>query len=325
MAHPDKASVFLIDKPDSEQSIIIGGLLAPSEKIPEREALHMMNDILGGTFTARINMNLREEKHWAYGAYSFMTGAKGQQPLLVYAPVQTDKTSDSLAELQRELRAYIGGEPAEAAELQKVKDKRINELPGRFETIAAVSGAVSSMVTYDRPLNYMDGYAEQIRGADLKTIHKLARQTIKPEQFIWVIVGDKKKIEKGIRGLDIGPIAELNVDGKPVGETVAAGGTSQPRVRPAAAGIACGCGRLKSAGSQHLPISGEIRAAKNQFNSTLTVAPGKNFPRTPFLHPPDFHAHQSTVTQMSQYLLHSVINERVQPPAGLGQCACNYR
>ena len=224
VAHPEKASVFLIDKPDSEQSIIIGGLLAPSEKIPNREALHMMNDILGGTFTARINMNLREEKHWAYGAYSFLTGAKGQQPLLVYAPVQTDKTSESLAELQKELRAYIGDQPAVSDELQKVKAKRINELPGRFETIAAVSGAVSDMVTYERPLDYMDGYAEQIRGADLDSIHALARETIKPEQFIWVIVGDRKKIEKGIRDLDIGPMAELDADGNPVGEPVAAGG-----------------------------------------------------------------------------------------------------
>ncbi|SHF90394.1 zinc protease [Microbulbifer donghaiensis] len=216
VAHPQQASVYLIDKPDSEQSIIIGGLLAPSEKIAEREALHMMNDILGGTFTARINMNLREEKHWAYGAYSFMTGAKGQQPLLVYAPVQTDKTSESLAELQKELRAYIGDKPAMAAELQKVKDKRINELPGRFETIAAVSGAVSDMITYERPLNYMDGYAEQIRGANLDNIHALARKTIKPEQFIWVIVGDKAKIEAGVRDLNIGPIVELDADGKQV-------------------------------------------------------------------------------------------------------------
>ncbi|MCX2841417.1 insulinase family protein [Microbulbifer thermotolerans] len=213
VAHPEKASVFLIDKPGSEQSIIIGGLLAPSEKIPEREALHMMNDILGGTFTARINMNLREEKHWAYGAYSFFTGAKSQQPLLVYAPVQTDKTAESLTELQKELRSYIGNAPATEEELSKVKAKRINELPGRFETIQAVSGAVASMVTYERPLNYMNGYAELIRNTDLETIHDLARQIIKPDQFTWVIVGDKKKIEEKIRSLNIGPIAELDADG----------------------------------------------------------------------------------------------------------------
>ncbi|WKD49573.1 M16 family metallopeptidase [Microbulbifer spongiae] len=221
VAHPEKASVYLIDKPGAEQTMIIGGLLAPSEKIAEREALHMMNDIFGGTFTARINMNLREDKHWAYGAYSFMTGAKGQQPLIVYAPVQTDKTSESLSELQKELRAYTRNRPAREEELQKVKDKRVNELPGRFETINAVSSAVSSMVTYERPLDYMDHYAEQIRSANLDTIHTLARETIKPEQFIWVIVGDKSKIEKGIRDLDIGPMIELDVDGKRIDELAA--------------------------------------------------------------------------------------------------------
>ncbi|MEW5251253.1 M16 family metallopeptidase [Microbulbifer sp. 2201CG32-9] len=224
VALPEKASVYLIDKPGSEQSIIIGGLLAPSERIPEREAMHMMNDILGGTFTARINMNLREEKHWAYGAYSFMTGAKGQQPFLVYAPVQTDKTSESLQELQKELRAYIGNKPAMASELQKVKDKRVNELPGRFETIGAVSGAVSNMVKYDRPLDYMDSYAEQIRSADLNTIHDLARSTIKPEQFVWVIVGDKEKIAGKIQSLNIGPITEIDADGKPVTSGATASG-----------------------------------------------------------------------------------------------------
>ncbi|WP_105102280.1 M16 family metallopeptidase [Microbulbifer pacificus] len=216
VALPEKSSVYLIDKPGSEQSIIIGGLLAPSEKIAEREALHMMNDILGGTFTARINMNLREEKHWAYGAYSFLTGAKGQQPLLVYAPVQTDKTSESLAELQKELRAYIGGNPAKADELQKLKDKRINELPGRFETINAVAGALSSLVTYERPLDYMDGYANEVRNIDLKRVHELAKQTVKPEQFVWVIVGDKEKIADKIVELGIGTLAELDADGNPV-------------------------------------------------------------------------------------------------------------
>ncbi|MCK7596536.1 insulinase family protein [Microbulbifer sp. CAU 1566] len=216
VALPEKSSVYLIDKPGSEQSIIIGGLLAPSEKIAERETLHMMNDILGGTFTARINMNLREDKHWAYGAYSFLTGAKGQQPLLVYAPVQTDKTSESLAELQKELRAYIGGNPAKVDELQKLKDKRINELPGRFETINSVAGALSSLVTYERPLDYMDGYAAQVRGIDLKRVHELAKQTIKPDQFVWVIVGDKEKIADKVAALEIGTIAELDADGKPV-------------------------------------------------------------------------------------------------------------
>ncbi|WOX04369.1 M16 family metallopeptidase [Microbulbifer pacificus] len=223
VALPEKSSVYLIDKPGAEQSIIIGGLLAPSEKIAEREALHMMNDILGGTFTARINMNLREDKHWAYGAYSFLTGAKGQQPLLVYAPVQTDKTSESLAELQKELRAYIGGNPAKADELQKLKDKRINELPGRFETIDAVAGAMSSLVTYERPLNYMDGYAEQVRSIDLNRVHELAKETIKPEQFVWVIVGDKEKIADKVVELEIGTITELDADGAPVADSTVGG------------------------------------------------------------------------------------------------------
>ncbi|MGL6162028.1 M16 family metallopeptidase [Microbulbifer sp.] len=224
IAHPDSARVYLIDKPGAEQSIIIGGLLAPSEKLPGAEAIHMMNDILGGTFTSRINMNLREEKHWAYGAYSFLTGAVGQQPYLVYAPVQTDKTKESLAELQKELNAYIANRPAQQDELEKIKSKRINELPGRFETIAAVARAAADIVTYERPLNYMDGYAQRIRDIDLERVHQLAGEVIKPDRFTWVIVGDKKKIADGIESLDIGPVAELDADGKQLeGSAVASG------------------------------------------------------------------------------------------------------
>ncbi|WP_444923971.1 M16 family metallopeptidase [Microbulbifer sp. DLAB2-AF] len=219
VAHPQKASVYLINKPDAEQSIIIGGLLAPSEKIAERDAMHMMNNIFGGTFTARLNMNLREDKHWAYGAYSFLTGAKGQQPLMIYAPVQTDKTRESLLELQTELRSYISNKPAQEEELQKVKNKSVNELPGSFETIKAVSSAVSSIITYDRPLDYMDSYAEKIRNVNLQAIHKLAQDTIKPDQFIWVIVGDKSKIENGILELNIGQIIELDTNGNPIEKT----------------------------------------------------------------------------------------------------------
>ncbi|AOS96057.1 Peptidase M16 inactive domain protein [Microbulbifer aggregans] len=221
---PAEARVFLIDKPDSEQSIIIGGLLDSSDRTTDSEALDMMNDILGGTFTSRINMNLREDKSWAYGAFSFLIDTKGQQPFLVYAPVQTDKTSESIKELQKELRGYIGTAPAEMAELQKVKDKRVNELPGRFETINAILGATREMVKYERPLDYMDGYADLIRNADLDTIHSLARETIKPDQFTWVIVGDKRKIADGIRDLDIAPIVEIDADGNLVEEADIASG-----------------------------------------------------------------------------------------------------
>ncbi|MBY6210960.1 insulinase family protein [Microbulbifer agarilyticus] len=218
---PSASRIYIIDKPGAEQSIIIGGLLAPSETVPNREAMHMMNDILGGDFTARINMNLREDKHWAYGAYSFLVGAKGQQPFLVYAPVQTDKTKESLQELQRELGEYIANRPAEDEELQKVKSKLVNELPGRFETIGSVAGAVASMVKYERPLNYMDGYADEVRGVALPEVHELANSIIKPQQFVWVVVGDKGKIQDGITSLNIGPLAELNVDGEPMAADIA--------------------------------------------------------------------------------------------------------
>ena len=107
VTNPDKASVYIIDKKGSPQSLILAGQVAPSTGDPDNITHQAMNEILGGAFTARVNMNLREDKGWAYGAYTFFQNAKGQRPWLVYAPVQTDRTGDSIVELMREMNGYM--------------------------------------------------------------------------------------------------------------------------------------------------------------------------------------------------------------------------
>ena len=211
-----KARVFLIDKPGAEQSVIIAGLPAPSSKSPNHLEIQTMNAILGGAFTSRLNMNLREAKHWSYGAGASLPGAVGQRPYYLYAPVQSDKTLESIKEVAREAREYVGKNPATADELAKIKSRDVRRLPGQFETSSAVLGALSGMVLYERPDDYVQTLRARLDRQSLKDIHAMAREVLKPDSLTWVIVGDLASIEAPIRKLNLGEVKVLDADGNEV-------------------------------------------------------------------------------------------------------------
>jgi len=215
---PDKQRVFLVDKPDAVQSVIIAGHLAPPTNNPEEIAIETMNSILGGTFTSRINMNLREDKHWAYGARSIFWDAKGQRIFFAYAPVQSDKTKESMIELNKELRGILGNRPATGEELTKVQKSQTLRLPGRFETMNAVSGAIVEHVKFGLPENYYETYPGFIRGLQLTDISDAARKVLYPDRLTWLVVGDRKEIETGIRGLGLGELHVIDIKGERVSQ-----------------------------------------------------------------------------------------------------------
>ena len=212
--HPEESQVFLMDRPGSQQSIIFAGHVAPSKSAPNDLAIDAMNTIFGGTFTARINMNLREDKGWSYGARSLLLDAKGQRPWIVYAPVQTDKTSESVQEIMSELSGFTGDMPATEEELAKTKDNKTLTLPGRFETISAVSGGVSEIVRFGLNDTYFDTYPGAVRSLSLKDVSNAAQQVIKKDQLTWVIVGDRSKIEPAIRKLGLKQIQVIDANGQ---------------------------------------------------------------------------------------------------------------
>lgn len=209
----DTEKVYIVDRPGSEQSIIFAGNVAPAVRDGNELAIETMNEIIGGSFTARINMNLREDKSWAYGAFTMLLDTKGQRPFIAYAPVQTDKTMESMAEIRRELIEFLGDSPATAEEISKVKDNNTLSLPGRWETSRAVLGDINEIVTYDLPDDYWDTYAQSVRNLSQEQIIAAADQVIKPNNMIWVVVGDKARIESRIRELELGEIILLDVDG----------------------------------------------------------------------------------------------------------------
>ena len=175
-----------------------------------------MNEIFGGSFTSRINMNLREDKHWSYGAQSVLIDTRGQRPFIVYAPVQTDKTTESVAEIRRELTEYLGDNPATDDEMNKVKANSTLSLPGRWETGAAVLRDIGEIVDFDLDDNYWNTYADSVRNLSVDQISAAAGDIVQPGRMIWVVVGDRQKIESGIRELEIGDISLLDADGKPL-------------------------------------------------------------------------------------------------------------
>ena len=217
----DTEQVYIIDRPGSEQSIIFAGNIAPAVGDGNEIAIETMNEIIGGSFTSRINMNLREDKAWAYGAFTFLLDTKGQRPYIAYAPVQTDKTMESMAEIKRELVEYLGDSPATAEEIDKVKRNNTLSLPGRWETAAAVLRDIGEIVTYDLPDNYWDTYADNVRNVSAAQIATAADAVIKPDNLIWVVVGDRDEIESRVRELELGEIKFLDQDGNEIRPTAA--------------------------------------------------------------------------------------------------------
>ncbi len=161
-------------------------------------------------------MNLREDKHWAYGAYSFTNDAVGQRPWLAFAPVQIDRTADSLKEMDREFVRYFGGQaPATAQEVAKIQATEIRSLPGAYETAVSGMNTVSGIVTYGRPDDWVFKRKAEIEALTPEQV-KAAAATIDPGRLVWVVVGDLKQIEQPIRALNLGQISIVDADGKPV-------------------------------------------------------------------------------------------------------------
>ena len=203
---PDSRTVYLIDKPNAQQSYIVAGQLLPPSATDEEIQLDYMNYAIGGSFTARLNMNLREDKSWSYGVRTRLGDAKGQRAMLVTAPVQTDKTSESMAEIVKEYAEYLSTQPITEDELAKGKASKTLRLPGQFETLGALKGGVSGIVTYDRNLDYLNQLPELLNQPTLEQVQAKAQKYIKPNQWTWLIVGDLSKIEEPIRALDLGEV-----------------------------------------------------------------------------------------------------------------------
>jgi predicted Zn-dependent peptidase len=207
--------IFLIDRPESEQSMIIAGYLTKPYGQLDENAIEQMNNVLGGDFTSRINMNIREDKHWAYGAGSFISNTRGQRPFLVYAPVQTDKTKESAVEIMKEMNMFVKEKPMTQAEFDKTKQNTVLGMAGMWETNGRVNGSLAQLVKYGLADDYWKTYSTRVQKLGLTDVQNVAKTIVQPNNLGWFMSGDAEKVLPGLEELKM-EVIQIDASGKVV-------------------------------------------------------------------------------------------------------------
>jgi zinc protease len=214
-AAPATRTFYLVDKPGAAQSVIRIGNVGVPRSTEDFFPLQVLNTILGGSFTSRLNQNLRETHGYTYGANSQFAMRRMAGPFLAGASVQSAKTDSSLIEFMRELRR-IRAEAVPQAELDKAKAYIALGLPGDFETTAGSANQFRSLLEFGLPLDYYDSYVARINAVSAADVQRVARQYLDLDHFVIVVVGDRSQIEAGIRALNEGPISLRDLWGQEV-------------------------------------------------------------------------------------------------------------
>jgi zinc protease len=201
-----KPRIILIDRPGAAQSVITAGFPLDLTGGSQRIDIEMANEVFGGSFSARLNTTLREKKNWSYGAYSFIPAALGQRPLVLLAPVQTDKTAESVAEIMRDMREVLSTAPATLEEQAQAIASTVRALPGQLETAQAVLAMLINNAVYQHPDSYLLDYADKVSALGDADFKKGMTDLVKPQALVWVIAGDRQKIEAPLRALGIAEI-----------------------------------------------------------------------------------------------------------------------
>jgi predicted Zn-dependent peptidase len=203
-------AVYLLDKPGAPQSEIRIGRIGVPRSTPDYFPLQVMNTVLGGSFSSRLNLNLREKRGYTYGAGSFFEMREGPGPFSASAGVQTDKTADALKEFFAELAAIRHPVPAE--ELGRAKRYLALRYPGGFETTGDIVRRLEEMLVYDLPADYAATYVQRIQAVTAAEVEHAARAHIDPDRMVVVIVGDRGAIEGPVRALNLGPLTIMGAD-----------------------------------------------------------------------------------------------------------------
>ncbi len=193
--------IFLIDRPDAPQSVILAGQLVATDAMPENLALETANALFGGLFTSRLNMNLREDKGWAYGAGSALVDTRAQRPWLVYSRVESARTADAMREVRRELRALREPGAISAEELRHATRNRALKLPGQHETAGQLVGSISTLLKRDWPADHYETLPGRLLALQPEQVADAARAHLEPQALDWVIVGDVARIRAQIEAL----------------------------------------------------------------------------------------------------------------------------
>ncbi len=211
---PAPRTFHLVDRPGAAQSVIEIGHVGVPRSTPDYYALRVLNTLLGGSFTSRLNHNLRETHGYTYGASSSFSMLRLAGPFVATASVQTARTDSALVEFFKELRR-VRAEPVPEAELAKAKAYLALGLPGEFETTRGAAGKFAELLNNDLPLDTFDSFIAKVNAVTAADVQRVARLYIRPDEFAVVVVGDRAQIEAPIRALGEGPVEVCDLWGRP--------------------------------------------------------------------------------------------------------------
>jgi predicted Zn-dependent peptidase len=201
--------VYIVDKPGAPQSQIrIGGVGVP-RSTPDYYAVQVLNTILGGSFSSRLNQNLREQHGYTYGAGSSFAMRVSAGPFAASSGVQTEVTADALKEFFNELNGIL--KPVPSAELARSENYVALSFPGEFETAGDIARKIEESIVHRLPEDYFTTYVSRIEAVTAGDVQRAARKYILPDRFAVVIVGDRKAIEAGVRALNLGPVKVMTI------------------------------------------------------------------------------------------------------------------
>ena len=217
-------SIYLVDKPGSAQTMLAAVTLGAPRSTPDYAALEVANNALGGLFSSRVNMNLREKNGYTYGAFSAFGYRRGTGPFYIASSVRTDTTADALREMFKEVDG-MQTSPLTPAELSLSKDAAARSLAGRFETMSETADTTGELFTYSLPLDFYNTLPAKVDAVTSQDVERVSKQYFVPGKMFVVVVGDKSKVESGLQGLDMGKVQLTGFDGKPLSATSAGGAT----------------------------------------------------------------------------------------------------
>nr|WP_315478076.1 pitrilysin family protein [uncultured Sphingorhabdus sp.] len=198
-----ESRILLIDRPNSPQSLVLAGLVLDAKGSDDLLTLRAANEIFGGDFLSRINMDLRETKGWSYGVRSQINGAEDRVPFYMFAPVQTNQTGPSVKVLIDQLKDFNGVKPVTAAELEKTIKGNVLKLPGNYEQSSAVLGQMQSDRLNKRPFNYAETLAGKYNGLTASALNDEMRAKVDPSKITWLVVGDAAKVKPQLEALGL--------------------------------------------------------------------------------------------------------------------------
>ena len=199
--------IVLIDRPQSPQSLIIGGVVLPVTGKDDLVAFNAANEVIGNGFLSRINQDIRETRGWSYGLNGRITLAEQRSPYLVTAPVQSNRTGESIAVLIQQYKDFLSAKGVTEAERERTINGNVRQLPGGFETSAAVLNALRTNALYGRPDNYWETLGPRYEALSAADMDAAARRVIKDAEFVWVVVGDAKVVKPQLESLGL-PVEE---------------------------------------------------------------------------------------------------------------------